>query len=157
MPLLVQVLLEIFGSPFMRSINVVVALLFGYFVAAVSRNSDSLTANEDGSVPDNFDQYVVSDKIDAGVCVYGRCWGLSCLLFLYRAQEECVFARRDKSADGTIMCCVFQSNSGHSRTGIFISPFPLPESEPANSSSTLLHPGFVRIHWGSVMRRLRHK
>lgn len=49
-----QVLLECFGSPFMRSINVVVALLFGYFVAAVSNN--------------NGNDYVVSTKIDAGVC-----------------------------------------------------------------------------------------
>ncbi|CAM9697695.1 unnamed protein product [Ectocarpus fasciculatus] len=45
------VFLEVFGSPFMRSINVVVALLFGYFVAAVSEN--------------NGNDYVVSDKIDA--------------------------------------------------------------------------------------------
>ncbi|CAN0382306.1 unnamed protein product [Ectocarpus sp. 12 AP-2014] len=45
------VLLEVFGSPFMRSVNVVVALLFGYFVAAVSEN--------------NGNDYVVSDKIDA--------------------------------------------------------------------------------------------
>ncbi|CAM9667929.1 unnamed protein product [Pylaiella littoralis] len=45
------VLLEIFGSPFMRSINVVVALLFGYFIAAVTTN--------DGN------DYVVSDKINA--------------------------------------------------------------------------------------------
>ncbi|CAM9679279.1 unnamed protein product [Ectocarpus sp. 13 AM-2016] len=45
------VLLEAFGSPFMRSVNVVVALLFGYFVAAVSEN--------------NGNDYVVSDKIDA--------------------------------------------------------------------------------------------
>ena len=40
----------------MRSINVVVALLFGYFVAAVSNN--------DGN------DYVVSTKIDAGVFVF---------------------------------------------------------------------------------------
>lgn len=41
----------------MRSINVVIALLFGYFVAAVSDN--------------NGDDYVVSTKIDAGarLCV----------------------------------------------------------------------------------------
>lgn len=36
----------------------VVALLFGYFVAAVSEN--------------NGNDYVVSDKIDAGVCVRGE-------------------------------------------------------------------------------------
>ncbi|CAB1115931.1 unnamed protein product [Ectocarpus sp. CCAP 1310/34] len=41
----------------MRSVNVVVALLFGYFVAAVSEN--------------NGNDYVVSDKIDAGVCMRG--------------------------------------------------------------------------------------
>lgn len=41
----------------MRSINVVVALLFGYFVAAVSS--------------DNGNDYVVSDKIDAGACARG--------------------------------------------------------------------------------------
>lgn len=52
-------LLEIFGSPFMRSINVVVALLFGYFIAAVTTN--------DGN------DYVVSDKINAGVCICSVC------------------------------------------------------------------------------------
>ncbi|CAN0482047.1 unnamed protein product, partial [Laminaria digitata] len=46
-----QVMLEVFGSPFMRSINVVVALLFGYFVAAVSEKNGS--------------DYVVGSKIDA--------------------------------------------------------------------------------------------
>lgn len=47
-----QVVLEVFGSPFMRSVNVVVALLFGYLVAAVSKN--------DGN------DYVNSAKIDSG-------------------------------------------------------------------------------------------
>ena len=45
-------MLEVFGSPFARSINVVVALLFGYLVAAVS--------DKDGM------DYAVSSKIDAG-------------------------------------------------------------------------------------------
>lgn len=45
------VMLEVFGSPFARSVNVVVALLFGYLVAAVS--------DKDGL------DYVVSSKIDA--------------------------------------------------------------------------------------------
>ncbi|CAM9171480.1 unnamed protein product [Ascophyllum nodosum] len=45
------VILEVLGSPFMRSINVVIALLFGYLVAAV--------ASKDGN------NYAVSDKIDA--------------------------------------------------------------------------------------------
>lgn len=50
----------------MRSINVVVALLFGYFVAAVSNN--------DGN------DYVVPTKIDAGVRVCVFSWKAEDLL-----------------------------------------------------------------------------
>lgn len=48
--LIFLVFIEIFGSPFLKNSNVIIALLFGYFVAGVSRR--------DGN------RYVISDPID---------------------------------------------------------------------------------------------
>lgn len=47
-----KVLLELFGSSFMRSNNVVIALLLGYLIAAVSKHEGN--------------NYVVNDKIKDG-------------------------------------------------------------------------------------------
>jgi len=58
------VIIELFGSPFMKNCNVVIALLFGYFVAGVSRHCvDGL--DDDGNVIEICSRYVTSGKIDA--------------------------------------------------------------------------------------------
>lgn len=49
-----KVLLEVFGSPFMKSNNVVIALVVGYVIAASSSHEGN--------------RYIVNDKIDAGEC-----------------------------------------------------------------------------------------
>ncbi len=130
-----QVLLEIFGSPFMRSINVVIALLFGYFVAAVSRNADS-EINFDGFVPENFDQYVVSDKIDAGVCACVYIYGVFLVLVFYTALDtgECFLAHHVKTK---MEPRLFAQLGVTPETAALVRCFP-----PAIYSWTLLHPVF---------------
>eukprot|EP00793_Prasinoderma_coloniale_P007046 PRCOL_00006898-RA len=58
------VIIELFGSPFMKNCNVVIALLFGYFVAGVSRHCYD-TTNDDGEVIEVCDRYVTSANIDS--------------------------------------------------------------------------------------------
>lgn len=60
-----KVLLEVFGPPFMKSNNVVIALVVGYVIAA----SSSYEGN----------RYVVNDKIDAGECKRETTGPLACL------------------------------------------------------------------------------
>jgi len=56
------VIIELFGSPFMKNCNVVMALLFGYFVAGVSRHCVDTVA-PDGETIEVCSRYVTDDKI----------------------------------------------------------------------------------------------
>ena len=53
------VIIELFGSPFMKNCNVIMALLFGYFVAGVSEKCEGSTCAS----------YVVDDKIESAEAI----------------------------------------------------------------------------------------
>ena len=53
------VIIELFGSPFMKNCNVIMALLFGYFVAGISEKCEGSTCAS----------YVVDDKIESAEAI----------------------------------------------------------------------------------------